>query len=68
MVKPHALELWRWTAASFGLGDSPKTVYVALADPSTTSEGSFSEKYLGSPVSDERRQIYIYIYIYEREK
>lgn len=64
MVKPHALEVWRWTVASFGLGDSPKTVYVALADPSTTSEGSFSEKYLGSPVSDERRQIYIY----EREK
>lgn len=59
MMRPHALELWRRTAASFGLGDSPKTEYVALADPSTTFEGTFSDNFSGTPVSNERRQICI---------
>lgn len=59
MVRPHALELWGWTTASFGLGDSPKTECVALAEPSTTFEGSFSDNFSGSPVSNETRQIYI---------
>lgn len=49
----------RWTVACLGLGDSPKTEYVALADPSTTSEGTFSDNFSDTPVSKERRQIYI---------
>ena len=55
MVRPHALELWGWTTASLGLGDSPKTECVALAEPSTTFEGSFSDNFSGSPVSNENK-------------
>lgn len=58
-MRPSALELWRWTATSFGLGDSPKTEYVALEDPSTTFDGTFSDNFSGTPVSNERKEIYI---------
>lgn len=57
MRRLHALELKGWTDASFGMGDSPKTAYVALAEPSTTFEGSFNDNFSDSPVSNETRII-----------
>lgn len=59
MMRPHVLELKGWTDASFGMGDSPKTEYVALAEPSTTFEGSFNDNFSDPPVSNETRQIHI---------
>lgn len=49
----------RWKIVCLGLADSPKTEYVALADPSTTSEGTLSDSFSDTPVSNERRQICI---------
>lgn len=37
-----------------GAGDSPKTEYVALADPSTTFEGTFSDNFSDAPVPNKK--------------